>query len=158
MRTSFTTIALMAAVTVLVLGTPVRLEAEEEEGSLHAAAVTLARQYDDNYNAKNASGMAALYANEGALVTSGPVIQGHDKLQQYYQSRFDAGATDHHMTDKAVQTLGDGGFGIGEVRVTAPFGPDAKVTPLHGNVVWVYERGAGGWKYRVVVGNLAPAK
>jgi uncharacterized protein (TIGR02246 family) len=158
MRASFTTIALMSAVTVLVLGTPARLKAGEEEGSLRAAAVTLARQYDDNYNAKSASGMAALYANDGALVTSGPVIQGHDKLQQYYQSRFDAGATDHHMTVTAVQAQGDEGFGIGEVRVTAPFGPDAKVTPLHGNVVWVYERGAGGWKYRVVIGNLAPSK
>ena len=158
MRASFTTTALMAAVTILVLGTPVRLEAEDQEGSLRSAAVTLARQYDDNYNAKNASGMAALYANDGALVTSGPVIQGHDKLQQYYQSRFDSGATDHHMTVNAVQAQGDGGFGIGEVRVTAPFGPDAKVTPLHGNVVWVYERAAEGWKYRVVVGNLAPAK
>lgn len=158
MRASFTTAALMAGVTVLVLVSPVRLDAEEEEGSLRAAAATLARQYDDNYNAKNASGMAALYADDGALVTSGPVIQGHDKLQQYYQSRFDAGATDHHMTVKAVQAQGDGGFGIGEVRVTAPFGPEAKVTPLHGNVVWVYEREAGGWKYRVVVGNLAPAK
>jgi ketosteroid isomerase-like protein len=62
------------------------------------------------------------------------------------------------MTVKAVQAQGDAGFGIGEVRVTAPFGPDAKVTPLHGNVVWVYERGADGWKYRVVVGNLAPEK
>jgi len=158
MRTLLTTTALLAAVTVFVLGTAVRPEAEEEEGSLRAAAATLARQYDDNYNAKNASGMAALYANDGALVTSGPVIQGHDKLQQYYQSRFDAGAADHHMTVKAVQMQGEGGFGIGEVRVTAPFGPDAKVTPLHGNVVWIYERGAEGWKYRLVVGNLSPAK
>ena len=158
MRTLLTTTALLAAVTVFVLGTAVRPEAEEEEGSLRAAAATLARQYDDNYNAKNASGMAALYANDGALVTSGPVIQGHDKLQQYYQSRFDGGATDHHMTVKEVQAQGDRGFGIGEVRVTAPFGPDAKVMPLHGNVVWVYERGAGGWKYRVVVGNLTPAR
>jgi ketosteroid isomerase-like protein len=158
MRASFTSTAVMAAVTVLVLGTPVRLEAGEEDGSLRAAAITLARQYDDDYNAKNASGMAALYANDGALVTSGPVIQGHDKLQQYYQGRFDGGATDHHMTVTAVQAQGDGGFGIGEVRVTAPFGPDAKVTPLRGNVVWVYERGAEGWKYRLVVGSLAPAK
>ena len=158
MRESFTTTPLIAAVTILVLGTPVRLEAEDQEGSLRSAAVTLARQYDDNYNAKNASGMAALYGNDGVLVTSGPVIQGHDKLQQYYQSRFDSGATDHHMIVNAVQAQGDGGFGIGEVRVTAPFGPDAKVTPLHGNVVWVYERAGEGWKYRVVVGNLAPAK
>jgi uncharacterized protein (TIGR02246 family) len=158
MRASFTTTALVAAVTVFVLGTPARLEAGEEEGSLRAAAIALARQYDDNYNAKNASGMVALYANDGALVTSGPVIQGHDKLQQYYQSRFDSGATDHHMTVTAVQAQGDGGFGIGEVRVTAPFGPDAKITSMHGNVVWVYERGADGWKYRVVVGNLAPAR
>jgi uncharacterized protein (TIGR02246 family) len=158
MRASFTTTALMATVTVLVLGTTARLKAGEEDESLRAAAVTLARQYDDNYNAKNASGMAALYANDGALVTSGPVIQGRDKLQQYYQSRFDSGATDHHMTVTAVQARGDGGFGIGEVRVTAPFGPDAKVTSLHGNVVWVYERAAGGWKYRVVIGNLAPSK
>jgi uncharacterized protein (TIGR02246 family) len=157
MRASFTTTAL-TAVTVLVLGIPAQVEAGEEEGSLRAAAVALARQYDDNYNAKNASGMTALYANDGALVTSGPVIQGHDKLQQYYRSRFDAGATDHHMTVKEVQAQGDRGFGIGEVRVTAPFGPDAKVMPLHGNVVWVYERGAEGWKYRVVVGNLTPAR
>jgi hypothetical protein len=70
MRASFTTTALVAVATVLMLGAPARLQAGEEDGSLRAAAVTLARQYDDNYNAKNASGMVALYANDGAKDTT----------------------------------------------------------------------------------------
>ena len=55
MRASFTTTALMA-VTILVLGTPVRLEAEDHQGSLRSAAVTLARQYDAGNRALAAAG------------------------------------------------------------------------------------------------------
>ena len=45
------------------------------------AAETLGKGYDDNYNAKNAAGMAALYASDGVLVSPGPVIHGTDNLK-----------------------------------------------------------------------------
>jgi uncharacterized protein (TIGR02246 family) len=130
--------------------------AEEVGGDLHSAAQALAKQYDENYNAKNAAGMAALYATDGSLVTPGSVITGHEALQKYYQARFNAGATDHHMTVKTVQVLGESGYGIGEVHVMAPF--EGKITQMRGNVVWVYEHESEGWKYRLVSGTLAPSR
>lgn len=129
---------------------------EPAEGNLKAAAQELAHQYDENYNAKNAAGMAALYAADGTLVTPGPVVTGHEALQKYYQARFDAGATDHHMTVKTVQMFGDSGYGVGEVHVKAPF--DGKMTEMRGNVVWLYEHASQGWKYRLVSGSLAPSR
>jgi ketosteroid isomerase-like protein len=59
------------------------------------AATELGRQYDANYNAKKAVGMAGLYARDGVLISPGPVIRGTAELQKYYQSRFALGATGH---------------------------------------------------------------
>ena len=132
--------------------------AEDGGGELNSAAQALAKQYDENYNAKNAAGMAALYAVDGTLVTPGPVVTGREALQKYYQARFDAGASDHHMTVKTVQMRGDVTYGIGEVRVMAPFGPEGKLTQMHGNVVWLYQHESEGWKYRLVTGTLIPSK
>src|SRR6204780_1590036 len=74
-------------------GMPARA-AEVTQQELMQGAEMLGKGYDDNYNAKNAAGMAALYASDGVLVSPGPVIHGADNLKSYYQSRFDAGASD----------------------------------------------------------------
>ena len=57
--------------------------AELTQQELMQAAETLSKGYDDNYNAKNAAGMAALYTSDGVLVSPGPVIHGADNLKSY---------------------------------------------------------------------------
>ena len=129
--------------------------AEVGQQELMQAAETLGKGYDSNYNAKNAAGMAALYASDGVLVTPGPVISGADKLKTYYQSRFDAGAGDHVTKIAEVHVQGDGGFGIGQFSATVPT-PDGGRREIKGNLATIYQHGADGWHLRLVIASVPP--
>ena len=94
--------------------------ADMTEQDLLQAAIELGRQYDINYNAKNAAGMAGLYAPDGTFVSPGPVVRGTAALQAYYQSRFDAGAAGHLTKIVEVHLQGEGGYGIGQFTVSVP--------------------------------------
>jgi uncharacterized protein (TIGR02246 family) len=125
------------------------------EQDLLAAAKELGQQYDANYNAKNAAGMAALYVPDGVLVSPGPVVKGAEALKPYYQSRFDAGATGHVTTINEVHVQGDGGFGIGQFQVSVPT-PDGGKREIKGNLAAVYAHGPDGWHLRMVMASVPP--
>jgi len=129
--------------------------AEVSQQELMQAAETLAKGYDDNYNAKNPAGMAALYANDGILVGPGGVVRGRDALKPYYQTRFDAGAGDHVTKITEVHVQGDGGFGIGTFAVTVPT-PDGGRRDIKGNLATVYQHDADGWHLRLVAASMPP--
>jgi uncharacterized protein (TIGR02246 family) len=129
--------------------------AEATQPELMQAAEMLGKGYDDNYNAKNAAGMAALYASDGVLVSPGPVIRGTDNLKTYYQSRFDAGAGGHLTKIAEVHVQGDGGFGIGQFSATVPT-PDGGRREIKGNLATVYQHGEDGWHLRLVIASMAP--
>jgi ketosteroid isomerase-like protein len=130
--------------------------AEVTQQELMQAAEMLGKGYDDNYNAKNAAGMAALYSSDGVLVSPAAVIRGTGDLKSYYQSRFDAGAGNHATKIAEVHVQGDGGFGIGQVSATVPM-PDGGLRDIKGNLVTVYEHGANGWHLRLVIASVAPS-
>jgi ketosteroid isomerase-like protein len=129
--------------------------AEGSQQDLMQAAETLGKGYDDNYNAKNAAGMAALYASDGVLVSATAVVRGTDNLKTYYQSRFDAGAGNHLTKIAEVHVQGDGGFGLGQVTATVPT-PDGGRRDIKGNLVTVYQHGSDGWHLRLVIASIAP--
>jgi ketosteroid isomerase-like protein len=129
--------------------------ADVTEADLLAAAQSLGQQYDTNYNAKNAAGMAGLYVADGALVSSGPVVRGQDALKTYYQSRFDAGGADHLTKIAEVHVQGDGGFGIGQFQVSVPT-PEGGRREIEGNLGVVYQRAADGWHLRMVMASVPP--
>jgi uncharacterized protein (TIGR02246 family) len=129
--------------------------AEVSQQELMQAAETLGKGYDDNYNAKNAAGMAGLYASDGVLVSPGPVIHGADNLKVYYQSRFDAGAGDHATKMTEVHVQGDGGFGIGQFSATVP-APGGGRREIKGNLATVYQHAADGWHLRLVAASVPP--
>lgn len=129
--------------------------AEVTQQELMQAADMLGKGYDDNYNAKNAAGMAALYASDGVLVSPGPVIHGADNLKSYYQSRFDAGAGGHVTKIAEVHVQGDGGFGIGQFSAMVPT-PDGGRREIKGNLATVYQRGTDGWHLRLVAASVPP--
>jgi uncharacterized protein (TIGR02246 family) len=136
-------------------GMPARA-AEVTQQELMQAAETLGKGYDENYNAKNAAGMAELYASDGVLISPGPVIHGRDNLKSYYQSRFEAGAGGHMTKIVEVHVQGDGGFGIGQFSATVPT-PDGGRREIKGNLATVYEHGADGWHLRLIAASVPPA-
>ena len=127
------------------------------ETDLMQAAVDLGSRYDSNYDAKNAAGMAALYAPDGVLISPGPVVRGRANLEAYYKSRFASGATGHRIKILEVHVQGDGGYGIGQFTVMAP-APGGGTRQMHGNLTMIYHRGPDGWHYRLVAASVPPPK
>jgi uncharacterized protein (TIGR02246 family) len=126
------------------------------EAELMKAAASLAHDYDVNYNAKNADGMAGLYAPDAVLVSPGPVVHGSAELKAYYQARFASGAKGHATKITEVHVLGDGGYGVGQFSVTVP---DAAghLQEARGNLATVYQHGLDGWHLRLVIASVSQA-
>jgi uncharacterized protein (TIGR02246 family) len=144
--------------TVALLGVAATVPAwaaDVTEQELMQAATELGRQYDANYNTRNAVGMAGLYLSDGVLISPGPVIRGTAELQKYYQSVFASGATGHQTKIIEVHVQGDGGYGVGQFVVTVP-APGGGTREMHGNLATVYHNGAGGWRLRLVAASVPP--
>src|SRR5579875_2981215 len=133
------TIALAAVAAAWIAGPALaRPAAQAGEQELRQAADTLAKEYDHSYNAKNASGMAALYAPNGILVPPGRApVEGRPAIAAYYQGRFDQGIGGHVTRITEVHPLGDGGLALGRFSIQAP-GPNGP-HEVHGNVIYVVE-------------------
>jgi uncharacterized protein (TIGR02246 family) len=148
---------LLATAIAGLIATAVPLAARAEsvtETELLAAAKDLSQQYDANYNAKDAAGMARLYVEDGLLVTPlGSVVKGREALKPFYQSRFETGATGHVTTISEAHVQGDGGFGIGQFQVTQPT-PDGGKREIKGNLGVVYQHGSDGWHLRMVMASI----
>jgi len=159
MRRTFLAAALAATVTIAIASISALEARAAEVGApeLMQAATALGQQYDTIYNSRNAAGMAALYAADGILVLGGPVIRGADNLKPYYQSRFDAGASDHATRIAEVHALGsDGAYAVGQFSVMAPT-PDGGKHEVKGNLGIVYRHTAEGWRLAMVTASVPPA-
>jgi uncharacterized protein (TIGR02246 family) len=120
------------------------------EAELIQAATSLARQYDENYAAKDPAAMAALYAADGVLVSPrGPVIRGRAELKAYYTKRFASGANGHAIKVMEVHVQGEGGYGLSQFSVKSP-GANGEPHEVHGSILAVYHRDPDGWHLRMV--------
>ncbi len=138
-----------------VLAQPAAAVSRQE---LRQGADLIAKQYDEAYNAKSASAMAALYAPNGVLVPPGrPPVEGRQAIMVYYQGRFDHGIGGHVTRIDQVHPLGDGGFAVGRFSIQAP-GPNGTRREVHGNLVYVLERMPRGWKLRLVMASPVPGR
>jgi ketosteroid isomerase-like protein len=132
------------------------LAAEVTESELMQAATELGRQYDANYNGKNAPGMAALYATDGVLLSpSGAMVRGRDALKTYYTERFASGARAHAIKVVEVHVQGDGGYGIAQFSVDAPQA-NGGLHEVSGRIVTIYQHDPDGWHIRLVDPTVAP--
>jgi uncharacterized protein (TIGR02246 family) len=132
--------------------------ADVTEAELLQAATTLARQYDEQYNAKDPAGMASLYASDGVLVSpAGPIIRGREALKNYYTKRFASGAKGHAIRVLEVHVQGNGGYGLSEFSVTAPQA-NGELGQVHGSIVSVYQHDPDGWHLRLVIPSIPETK
>ena len=105
---------------------------------------TLIETWEKSANAKDASGIAALYAENATLLPPGqPAIKGRQNIQAFWQGFFDAGASDAKL--KSVEIAGSGAFvyEIGEysAMMPQPTGGTARGT---GKYLVVWERQSDG--------------
>lgn len=105
---------------------------------------TLIETWEKSANAKDASGIAALYAENATLLPPGqPAIKGRQNIQVFWQGFFDAGASDAKL--KSVEIAGSGVFvyEIGEysAMMPQPTGGTARGT---GKYLVVWERQSDG--------------
>ena len=129
---------------------PALAAADVTKSELMQAATELGRQYDANYNDKNAAALAALYAPDGVFLTpSGSIVRGRDALKAYYASRFAAGTRGHAIKVVEVHVQGDGGYGLAHFSVKAP-GANGELHEVGGNLIAVYQRGPDGWRMRLL--------
>jgi len=141
-----------------LVAAPVVAAADVTEQELMQATTELGRQYDANYNDKNAAAMAALYTADGVFVTpSGAIVRGREALKAYYASRFAAGAQGHAIKVLEVHVQGDGGYGLAHFSVKAS--ANGGLHEVGGNLIAVYQRGPDGWRMRLVEASITePAK
>jgi len=120
------------------------------DDELLKAATDLGHRYDSNYASKNPEAMAALYENDGLLVSpAGPLVKGREALVDYYRKRFASGATGHHITVQEVHVQGDGGYSVASFSVNVKQ-PDGKTHVEKGKIVGVYQKDSDGWHMRLV--------
>jgi uncharacterized protein (TIGR02246 family) len=125
--------------------------ADVTEAELMRSAVELGRQYDANYAKKDPAAMAALYAEDGVLVSpAGSIVRGRDALRSYYTKRFESGARGHAIKVLEVHVQGEGGYGLSQFSATVPR-KDGSFREVHGSIVTIYRRDADGWHLRLVI-------
>jgi len=108
------------------------------------------------FNAKDAEGVAALYAADGVLVPPGAMVSGHDNLVKAFKALFDGGRTDLRFAIQQIQPEGNIILVIGGLVVKMPV--NGTVKDVDGNFVSVYQWDGDGLKFRVHAFNFNAAK
>lgn len=115
------------------------------------AVATFVANYEKLYNAKDAEGLAALFADDGVQSTPGPLLTNRNDIAKRYKAMFASGTTDFHVTVKQVQADGNLVFIGGQFS--------AKKDGMHeigGNVVDIFEWDGDALKFRVLSFNISP--
>jgi uncharacterized protein (TIGR02246 family) len=115
------------------------------------AVATFVSNYEKLFNAKDARGLAALFADDGVQAAPGPLLTNRADIEKRYKRIFDSGNTDFHVTVKQVQASGNLVFIVGQFSVKSSQGV------MHGgNVVDIFEWDGDALKFRVLSFNVPP--
>ena len=110
----------------------------------------LAKKWAAAYNAKNATGVAALYTDNAIRVAPDGIVQGRLAIRKAMEDQFKAGGHDISISIKSMRSLGDVSWATGDW--SAKFGDQ----PAHGWWANVQVRSGGDWKIEQNAFNLAP--
>jgi uncharacterized protein (TIGR02246 family) len=147
---------LKATLVALIFGAAMAMSTARAD-DISDAAAKLAHGYDENYNRRDAAGMAALYATDGVLLSpGGKLIRGRAALEAYYKDRFASGAKDHESNVNEAHAMGDGGYGLGTFAVNVRQS-DGSAKRQTGNIAYIYSHGADGWRLQAVVPSVRPS-
>ena len=124
--------------------------------SVEQAAEAFVAKYLDTYNKKDASGLAALYVDDGVLVPPGPIATGRPSIEKSWRAAFDAGRTGLKYKVQQTQAEGDIVWSVGQFTVMSP---DEKGTlqERQGNFANIYQWQGNELKFRVHAFNFLPS-
>jgi len=130
---------ILLGLTALVLAMP--LTAAAQAGDLKAQITKLDQAWQTAYNAKNAAGIAALYAEDAKLMAPGSAtVPGRAAIQAFFAEQVKGGGT-NTLTTAEVLDGGTYAIAIGGYVAT---GPDGKHLD-HGSYVTIYKKVGGSW-------------
>ena len=126
----------IAFVTALTITAPARAGSDE----VTAAVQLLNAKWDKALNSGDAAAVAALYAEDGRVVTGdGTIKNGRAEIQELFQGFIDSGFHDHKIDMIDVKISGDIAF---ETAKWSGVGGDKII--YGGHLVNIYERQEGG--------------
>jgi len=165
---------LLLTLTALVIGFAVPTFAQQKEPSLseqdREQIAAIGKKNDAAWSQSDAAALAALFTEDGMMVTPGGILSGREAIQQRDQSVFDnlrkrlgteASGESAHITNvtKGVElhAIDDHtAWAAGEWTQTIP-GPNHTVREVHGYWASVHVRDGTTWKTRLLSVNVASA-
>jgi len=81
------------------------------------AAITV---WEQSFNAGDAAGVAAMYTDDAALLPPGaPMVQGNEKVQEFWKSMMDMGMSDVDLTAVEILVSGNNASEVGTFTYSA---------------------------------------
>ncbi|MFN2398526.1 MAG: SgcJ/EcaC family oxidoreductase [Gemmatimonadaceae bacterium] len=135
--------------------------ADADPTALRDAIQAREREWSAAYLARNASGVAALYTEDGAQVQpNGDSFRGHDAITKAMQAQFDtlAVTTREDITEE-VFAVGDYAVEIGRYSSQGTHKTDNTPRSSAGRYMVLWQKGGDGvWRLHRDIGSPAPPK
>jgi uncharacterized protein (TIGR02246 family) len=112
-------------------------------------------KYLDTFNKKDASGLAALYTEDGVLVPPGPMATGRQSIEKAWRATFDAGRTGLKYKIQQIQTDGNLVWSVDQFTVMTPDEKGA-LQERQGNFANIYQWEGNELKFQVHAFNFLP--
>ena len=133
---------IILSVAALVLAMPLTASAQAGANDLRTQITRMDQAWQNAYNAKDAAGVAALYADDAQVMAPAhETVSGRAAIQTFIADDLKAGAK-NVLTTREVLEAGDYAIGIGSYVAT---GPDGKHLD-HGSYTTTYKKVDGNWK------------
>ncbi len=145
---------------VAVIGLAAPASAQKVHEDLRQQLEAVAAAYTDAENKVDGAAVAALYTNDGEVVSPfGNIIikRGKKEIEQYYQASLKA-LKDRHAEiklDQASQIGSDAAIGAGNFVVTGK-AENGEAVKREGHWTAVYVLDGGAWKIRMLTAFLNP--
>jgi uncharacterized protein (TIGR02246 family) len=125
----------------LILALPLTAAAQAGAGDLKAQVTKMDQAWQTAYNAKNAAGLAALYAEDAKVMAPGSAtVSGRAAIQAFFAEQFKQDGTNTLTTGEVL----DGGTYVIAIGGYVATGPDGKHLD-HGTYVTIYKKVGGSW-------------
>jgi uncharacterized protein (TIGR02246 family) len=116
------------------------------------AVTAFVANYEALFNARDAHGLAALFADDAVQASPGSLLTNRDDIEKRYQKMFAARDTsDFQVTVKQMQAEGNLVFIVGQFSVKK-----GGTHEIGGNVVDIFEWDGDALKFRVLSFSVSP--
>ena len=113
------------------------------------------KQLTDAFNQGDVAAVAALFIEEANLLPpNSPIIVGRESIQEFFQSFYDAGGRDLHLTVIDLHVSGDMAHDVGKYTLTIK-PEEGEAISDSGKFVTIWKRENATWKIDVDIFNTS---